>query len=347
MKFGAGFLGHLSKRVDTQRLVGAAQLCERSGLDSFWVADQRFMRDAFISLATIAANTSRLLLGTRVTDPYIRHPALTAIAAATLNEASSGRAVLGLGAGGSGFSQLGLSRERPALALREAIDLMRMLWRGGPVEYEGTTVHWGTGEIQFPLRPNIPIVIAARGPKLLELAGEMADGVIIATGVSRQSVTWARERIEAGETRAGKRKGSTELLHMTYVAIDKDRATARQAAKKAIVGAVVGSHPTYEFLKINGLEVPTELYSYLDAHHSDAAEIIRMIPDEFVGKLTIAGTLDDCLTQLAELVSLGIEHPLLTPVPAAEGGEFTILDSCVRTLVPGVRSLQPTLSDRR
>ncbi|MDQ6692729.1 MAG: LLM class flavin-dependent oxidoreductase, partial [Candidatus Dormibacteraeota bacterium] len=183
MKVGAGFLGHLSRRVDSQQLVAAAQLCERAGFDSFWVADQRFMRDAFISLAMIAAHTERLQLGTRVTDPYIRHPALTAIAAATLDEASNGRAILGMGAGGSGFSQLGLSRDRPALALREAIHLIRMLWSGAEVEYQGTSVQWGKGEIEFPVRANIPIVIAARGPKLLELAGEVADGVIVATGV--------------------------------------------------------------------------------------------------------------------------------------------------------------------
>lgn len=339
MKVGAGFLGHLSRRVGSEQLVSAARLCEQSGFDSFWVADQRFMRDAFISLATIAAHTERLKLGTRVTDPYVRHPALTAIAAATLDEASNGRAILGLGAGGSGFSELGLSRERPALALREAIQLIKALWSGEEVEYQGTTVRWGKGQIQFPTRADIPIVIAARGPKLLELAGEVADGVIIATGVSRESVAWARERVQAGEARAGKRPGSTELLHMTYLAIEPDAAVARQAAKKAIVGAVVGSHPTYEFLKINGLQVPRDLYDYLEAGQRDPAEIIRMIPDEFVGRLTIAGTLDDCLAQLKQLLDLGIEHPLLTPVPAVEGGEFAILEACARVLLPAIRSM--------
>jgi 5,10-methylenetetrahydromethanopterin reductase len=338
VKFGAGFLGHLSRNVDQRRLIAAARLCEEGGLDSFWVADQRFMRDAFISLATIAANTDRLLLGTRVSDPYIRHPALTAIAAATLDEASGGRAVLGLGAGGSGFAQLGIARDRPALALREAIHLIRMLWRGEEVEYEGKTVRWGKGEIQFPVRPNIPIVIAARGPKLLELAAEVADGVIIATGTSRESVAWAKERVEAGEARGGKAPGSTELLHMTYIAIDRDPAVARQSAKKAIVGAVVGSHPTYDFLKINGLEVPALLYNYLEAGNRDPDQIVRMIPDEFVSKLTVAGTLDECDAQLEQLLAMGIQHPLLTPVPAEAGGEFEILESCVRVLVPQLRS---------
>ena len=347
MKFGAGFLGHLSRTMDQRRLVEAAQLCERGGLDSFWVADQRFMRDAFISLATIAAHTEQILLGTRVTDPYIRHPALTAVAAATLDEASNGRALLGLGAGGSGFSELGLARERPALALREAIHLIRMLWRAEEVEYEGKTVRWGKGEIQFPMRADIPIVIAARGPKLLELAGEVADGVIIATGVSRESVAWARERIEAGETRAGKRAGSTERLHMTYLAIDRDPSVARQAAKKAIVGAVSGSHPTYEFLKVNGLDVPRDLFDYLESGQRDPVEIIRMIPDEFVGKLTIAGSLDDCGAQLEALIATGIEHPLLTPVPAVEGGEFDILETCVRMLVPGIHSASHAPSSRQ
>ena len=93
-RFGAGLLGHTSAANGLDRVLEAAAVCEQAGMDSFWVADQRWMRDVYVTLGALAATTHRIQLGTRVTDPYIRHPALTAVALATLDEASGGRAVL-------------------------------------------------------------------------------------------------------------------------------------------------------------------------------------------------------------------------------------------------------------
>src|SRR5262249_31139667 len=105
LRFGAGLLGHYSRAYPVSRVAELGVLCERLGFDSYWVADQRWMRDVWVSLSATALRTSRILLGTRVTDPYVRHPALTAVAVASLDELSSGRAILGLGAGGSGFRE--------------------------------------------------------------------------------------------------------------------------------------------------------------------------------------------------------------------------------------------------
>ena len=91
-----------------------AKLAEATGYDHFWLADERFFREVYGSLTLVAHHTSRITVGTCVTDPYSRHPALTAMAIATLDEIAGGRAVLGLGAGISGFAELGVKRERPA-----------------------------------------------------------------------------------------------------------------------------------------------------------------------------------------------------------------------------------------
>lgn len=338
VRIGAGFLGAISSVNGLDSLRAAARICEEGGLTSFWVADQRWMRDVYVSLTDIAANTDRLLLGTRVTDPYIRHPALTAVAIATLDEASHGRAILGIGAGGSGFRQLGLDRTKPAVAVRESIELIRRLWKGGgEFELHGEIIDWNRGALEFACRPDIPIVIAARGPLLLELAGEVADGAIVASGVSAGGVAWARQRIAKGEHAAGRASGSTELLHMTYISIHDKAAVARQSVKKALVGTVVGSHPTYDFLKANGLEIPPDLFAYLDAGGRAPARIIELIPDSFVDKLAIAGTVDDCATQLQGLLDVGIEQPLLAPIPLHDGGEIELLRQCVREILPHLK----------
>jgi len=96
LRFGAGLLGHYSRAYSVSRVADLGALCERLGFDSYWIADQRWMRDVWVSLSATAMRTARIQLGTRVTDPYVRHPALTAVAIASLDELSGGRAILGL-----------------------------------------------------------------------------------------------------------------------------------------------------------------------------------------------------------------------------------------------------------
>src|SRR6516165_3282244 len=103
--------------VPIRQMVERARLAEQSGFDKVWLADERFYREVYSCLAAFAANTSRVALGPCVTDPFARHPALTAMAIATLDEISGGRAILGIGAGISGFAELGIDRRKPARAI--------------------------------------------------------------------------------------------------------------------------------------------------------------------------------------------------------------------------------------
>jgi 5,10-methylenetetrahydromethanopterin reductase len=103
---------------DPARLAALAELAEGTGYDDLWLADERFFREVYASLTLCALSTRRIRLGPCVTDPYSRHPALTAMAIATLDEISTGRAVLGIGAGVSGFRELGVDASRSAVAVR-------------------------------------------------------------------------------------------------------------------------------------------------------------------------------------------------------------------------------------
>src|SRR5271169_1135587 len=112
------------------QLVERARLAEASGYGTVWVADERFYREVYSCLGQLAVHTSKVLLGPCVTDPFARHPALTAMAIATLDEVAGGRAILGIGAGISGFAELGIVRRKPARAIWEAIELVRALLHG-------------------------------------------------------------------------------------------------------------------------------------------------------------------------------------------------------------------------
>jgi alkanesulfonate monooxygenase SsuD/methylene tetrahydromethanopterin reductase-like flavin-dependent oxidoreductase (luciferase family) len=126
-------------------------------------------------------------------------------------------------------------------------------------------------------------------------------------------------------------------MHMTYVSIHRDAAAARRVVKSGIVGAVSGSHPTYDFIPANGLEVPEALRAYLETGEREPARIMELIPDSWVAKLAIAGTVEDCTDQLQGLLDAGIQHPLLSPIPVEPGGELEILSSFTSEILPALR----------
>src|SRR5215510_14369477 len=135
------------------RLADLAALAEDTGYDDFWLADERFFREVYACLALCALRTQRIRLGPCVTDPYSRHPALTAMAIATVDEISGQRAVLGLGAGVSGFRELGIARAKSGVALREAVEVIRELLAGKTVTYRGQVVRVDDAHLDFtPVR---------------------------------------------------------------------------------------------------------------------------------------------------------------------------------------------------
>jgi 5,10-methylenetetrahydromethanopterin reductase len=344
LSFGTGLLGHYSRLYSVSRVADLAARCERLGFDSYWVADQRWMRDVWVSLAACATRTSRIRLGTRVTDPYVRHPALTAVAIASLDELSGGRAILGLGAGGSGFAQMGLERARPVTAMREAIELIRRLLAGGEVEYQGELVRFGRGALEFATRADIPVVLVARGPKSLELGGRVADGVMIASLASADAVRWGIAHVEAGCRRAGRSLGDVELSSMVYASISADGGAARWIVRRGIAGALLGSFPNFDFLTASGLSVPPELWALLEQRQADYPTIMAAIPDSFVDHLALAGTAAQCAAQIERLVVAGIRHVVLAPLPVDETRVESVIEPFADEVMPRVRAAGITLS---
>ncbi|MGH2400226.1 MAG: LLM class flavin-dependent oxidoreductase, partial [bacterium] len=154
VKFGVG----LPLEAPVSALAEIAREMEALGYAYLWGNDERLERDVYSTLSVIASQTHRLHLGPGVTNPYSRHPALTAVAVATLDEISDGRAVLGIGAGGTNHAVLGIRRERPATAIREAIRVIRTLLAGGETTLEGRVVRVHHGRLDFqPVRRSVPI----------------------------------------------------------------------------------------------------------------------------------------------------------------------------------------------
>ncbi len=166
--------------VPVGQIVEVAQQAEQLGFSKCWVYDEGLAtRDPYINLAAIALQTKTLRLGTGITNPYTRHPAVTAASIATLHELSGGRAFLGVGPGGAlTLDPLGIELKKPLTVLRELVETTRGLFNGEAVTYQGQMLRLASAKIDYA-QPGMEIWLAGRGPKILSLGGEVADGVVL------------------------------------------------------------------------------------------------------------------------------------------------------------------------
>jgi 5,10-methylenetetrahydromethanopterin reductase len=325
-----------------ERLAALAQLAERAGYDYLWLADERFFREVYASLTLCALRTERIRLGPCVTDPYSRHPALTAMAIATLDELSGQRAVLGLGAGVSGFRELGIARQRPATAMREAIELIRGLLAGERISYQGQHLAFRDGRLDFtPVRARVPIYVASQRPLALRMAGRLADGVIMQGCVAEPLLRFFRQTVAEGARRGGRQLSSLDLVARLNVCIDDDRRAAQEAMKPAIARSLVAQAPDFFTCVQAGLTVPAALRAKVLAlpYTHDAAVLRALaadIPDEFVRAFTLTGSPAEVAAEVTRLARGGITQIIVYPM-AVDGRVETTIERFQTEVLPGVR----------
>lgn len=316
MRFGVA----LPPTGQISELTSLASSIERLGFDWLWINEDRLQKDSFTVLAGLAKDTDSIRLGPGVTNPFTRHPALIASAIATLDELSEGRAVLGLGAGGTNHRMLGLERRAPASALRDAITVIRRLIAGDSVTVEGATVRTRDAELDFePIRDRIPMYIGARGPKILELGGQLADGVIVGNVATASGWHYALERVQAGATRAGRDVREVELVAWLYTSIDDDPEAARAAVRHMVATTLVTSRPILAQL---GVELPERFAHEMErAQWKLSSSVIgpasALVPDELLSKFALAGTAAECREALGRLLEAVPEITGVVIVPFA------------------------------
>lgn len=328
-------------------LVDFAVEVEELGYETLFHADERFFRDVYTLLGPVAGATTKLKLGPLTVDPYSRHPAVQAMAIATLSEMSAGRAILGIGPGSSGFHTISIDRSRVTTRLREAIELIRLLLTAsGNVTYEGETTSFINDRLGFGPIPHVPIVIGTRGPQLLRLAGALADGVIIGGYCSRPTVEWALERVDAGLADGGRQPEELGVSVMVYAAVSDTASEALDAARWGALVALWSSLGRLDDLPL-GAPVPDDLLHYMQttqkSFHPEAMEPgMKLIPDALMEPLSLAGTPDDCIRQLTDLLDAGggdrIGEIVLLPRPTPSQEPIDVVRRFAREVIPFVRS---------
>jgi len=287
---------------------------DRLGYDTLWLTDSSLHSRNCWSYLTLAARAStRLRLGTAVTNPVTRHPAVTAAAAATVAEISGGRVTLGIGAGDRPLLSLG---QRPArLAdLEAAIRAIRALWAGDHITEHAGNFALEDAHYRFAPVPGIPIWVSATGPRTLELAGRVADGVILLAGLHPDGIRFALEHIDRGAEQAG-RGARPEVTVFAYGAIDDEDETAAFAAARSIAAWFPQTSPVYcELAGLPGKLVDQVRRSYSGGEFQEAARAAELLPDDFVHRMALAGGSAEAREHIRNLAGLGIDFFTVFPL---------------------------------
>lgn len=306
---------------------------EALGFSTLWLTDSSLhARNCWAYLTLAACVSERLLLGTAVTNPVTRHPGVTAAAAATVDEISGGRLLFGIGAGDRPLQALDLEPARLG-TLRASIDATRRLLAGEHVTMDDRSFRLRDAHLRFPARADVPVYVSASGPRTLELAGEIADGVILLCGLFREGVAWAIERIDAGARRAGRPRPHVAVF--AYGAIDDDDPAAALEAGRSIAAWFPQTAPDY--CALAGLDpAVTEAVraSYTGGEFQEAGAAARLLPDEFVRRMALAGDSALARDHVETLASLGVDSVNVFPLGTRRAETIEAFARVVREVAP-------------
>ena len=299
--------------VGTPQDTGAyAAAVEAAGFDFMWMPDTPMLagqwRDVYIHLTCAALETSTMRLGPGVTNPITRHPVTTSSAIVTLDEVSSGRADLVVGTGYSSAYIVG--RKAATLAnMRASTALWRSIFSGAQTDLGGHEM-----ALNNPC-PQLPIYLAASGPKALQLAGEVADGVLIMVGAAPGCVSWALEQVEIGMARGGRKRADVRRMLVVNACVDSDRDRAIDLMRPCVANLCRNRMSETLFARA-GLDAPKRpadmmVDPYPDLSHAadweEAKRVSAFVPDAAVEAMIPLGSGAEVAAHVRSLVDLDID----------------------------------------
>lgn len=300
----------LNNDLTVREFGSLCRLAEQQGFDQVWVSHDLFLRSAPVLLTAAALATERIHLGVGIMNPYSVHPAEIAMTAATLQEVSGGRFLLGLGAGASEFlGWAGIGRPQPLRRTREAVLAVRSLLQGGTPADLGLTDGWTPdAHLRTPSAPT-PIYVGGMSPKMLGLSGEVADGVLPLLYPPEHYAT-AAAQVHEGARGAGRDPADVDVAACVWVSVDDDaeRAARPLAEKIAYYGASFAPY----LLERAGLSLADFVPVQAALRTDGVAAAVRLITPRMLS-LGIAGSPADVVGRCAGLVADGARHVSFGP----------------------------------
>jgi 5,10-methylenetetrahydromethanopterin reductase len=297
-----------------------AQLAEERGFEAVWQAESRLVREATVPMSAYAAVTERIAIGSGVVNTWTRNVGLLAATFSTLDDLAPGRIKLGIGAWWEPLaSKVGVHRHRTLEAMRETVEAVRRLLAMERVTYHGEFVHLDDVEIDVvhgDRSPKaVPIYIGATAMKMMALAGEIGDGVLLNYLVGPDYNLAAMEALEEGAARAGRTLDDIDRPQLVVCSLDEDRSLALDCARE-LVTQYLGQQP--HIGKASGVNesLLEEIGRVLTwpATPEQIERAMALVPDEVVQLLCAAGTADECRAKVQEYVDNGCTCPVLYPL---------------------------------
>lgn len=296
------------------------QYAEKKGFEAVWQAESRLVREATVPMAAFAAVTNSIKIGSGVVDCWSRNPARLAATFSTLDDLAPGRVILGIGAWWDPLAaKVGISRAKPLRAMREIVTAVRGLLHNETVTLQGDYVHLDGVELDYVYQErrakNVPIYIGATGMQMMELSGEIADGVVLNYLVSPDYNQKALQALADGADRAGRSLDDIDRPQLVVCSVHEDHQTAIDMAR-LMVTQYLGQQP--HIMKASG--VPQSILDNVGnvltwpASHEQVVAASHFVPDEIVHMLTASGTPAEARQQVAHYMRNGCTCPILYPL---------------------------------
>ncbi|MEL7433152.1 MAG: LLM class flavin-dependent oxidoreductase [Chloroflexota bacterium] len=309
---------YLQDDFTMQEAIGHVRYAEARGFDAVWQGETRFVRDSMVAVAAYATVTSRIKIGMGVANIFTRHATALASSLVTMDDVAPDRILCGLGAWDDYHAQMaGINRGKHMLAMREVVNAVRALLRLEPVTFRGEFITLNNLQIDVrngrtdPRR--IPIYVGATGPKMLALAGDIADGVLLNYMVSPRYNDMALQQLETGLQQSGRTLYDIDRPQLIMCSVDSNREVALQAARTVVLQYILHQP---QLMRANG--VPGQLIEDVGQlqprQAEELAQVARMIPDDVVQLVTASGTPSEVRAKVREYVRAGASSPVLYPL---------------------------------
>ncbi len=317
---------YLQDKHDIQYELEIAQYAEERGFSEIWQADTRLARDCVVMMSALLTKTKRLRIGSGVLPIWTRNPAVIAASWSTMWELGGkvddrSRVMLGLGAWWEPIaSRVGVERVKPLTAMREHVEAIRQLFTMEEVTYSGKFINLDRVRLDVAFGDtsprDIPIYIGATGDKMLEMSGEICDGVVLNYVVSVDYIRRAVELVERGAKKAGKTLDDVDRPELLVCCLSDKDPDAAMAEGKKLVAYYLATEP--HIMKASNvsedlLEKVQAIMSW-PATEEDYIRASAVIPDEVVRNLMAVGTSDECRAKVKEYIEAGVTCPILYPM---------------------------------
>ena len=304
-----------------------ARYAEQRGFEAIWQAESRLVRDAIVPMAAYAALTERIRVGSGVINNWTRNIGLLAATFLTLDDLAPNRIICGIGAWWDPLARnVGIERKKPLTAMRETVVVLRRLLNMERVTFHGSFVHVDGIELDVVhgrREPrNVPIFIGATGDQMMELTGEIADGVVLNYCVAPEYNEKALELLARGAKKAGRSLDDIDRPQLVVCSVDHDHDRAIDTTRELLT-QYLAQQP--HIAKASGVsdEVVQEIQSILGwpATHEQIRRAKHLVPESLIDRITASGTPEEARAKVEEYRKHGCTCPILYPV----GGDVRLL----------------------